>query len=245
MLARKSLLLAAKMGRGLLLLGLVACASSTITINSDPTKADIYIRKLSDSTSKKIGTTPLTIQSSDVSDAFGGSGTMFLELRKEGYLSSTVIVTDLNARDIEIKVKMEATNFLDMANSIDSVVTDLFECQKLIRKKELVRAREILNKIKVQFPYLSVIYEFEGGVDLIEQRYTQALDNFKMAIKYNSGNVEALRLKRAVEKQFNLTSEGGGGSGAGADTTGNTTNQNSNTGTTEGAPLEGEAPQQQ
>ncbi len=206
---RKITLYFLKMVQALLMVALGACASSVITINSDPSKSDIYIRKLSDNTMKKIGTTPLTIQSSDVSDSLGGSGPMFLELRKDGYLTSTIIVTDFNARDIDMKMKLEAKNFLDDSNAIDTVIADLFECQKLIKKKELVKAREILTKIKIQFPFLSVVYEFEGGVDLMEQKYSQALDSFKMAIKYNEANVEALRLKRAVEKQFNLTpSEG-------------------------------------
>ena len=205
----------------LIVLLINSCGSTTVTISSSPDKADIYIRKLSDNTMKKLGSTPLTIKTSDVSDELEGSGPMYLELRKDGYFKHNAIITDLNVRDIELKLKLTAKNFLEDSNTIDTVINNLFQCQKLIKQKEYDKAREVLNKIKITFPFLSVIYEFEGGIYILEKKFPQALNSFKTAIKYNSGNIEALRLKRAIEKEYELTTS----TNQGGDGTSSNTNQ--------------------
>ncbi len=182
----------------------ISCSSSIVKISSTPSKADIFIRRLSDSTMKKIGVTPLTIRSDQVASDLDGSGPMYLELRKDEHYSKSAIVTDFNVRDIELNLKLDPKKFLKDSNKIDALINGLFNCQKLIRKRNYKEAKDTLTKLKNDFPYISVIYEFEGGIHLVEQQYSQALESFKTAIKFNPSNVEALRLKRAVEKQFNL-----------------------------------------
>ena len=75
---------------------------------------------------------------------------------------------------------------------------------KIDQSKKLFQSGNHFRQNKKTHPYLSVVYEFEGGIHLVQQKFIKALDSFKMALKFNSENVEALRLKRAIEKKFNL-----------------------------------------
>ncbi|MBL6990185.1 MAG: hypothetical protein ISR65_10425 [Bacteriovoracaceae bacterium] len=187
---------------------LFTSCSSVITITSTPDKADVHLRKLSSGTSKKIGTTPLTVNSSDISKDYDVDGPLYIDLKKDGYATTSAIVTDFSFRDIQLKLVLEAKNLLAYSTEVDGIINDLFEAQKLIRKNNLNDARLILNNIKKKHPYLSIIYEFEGGIHVVNKEFIKALDLFKVAIKYNSNNVEALRLKRAIEKKLNLKDTG-------------------------------------
>lgn len=182
----------------------IASCSSSVTITSFPDNSEVYIRKLSDNTLKKIGETPLTIAPEDIEKENDGSGPVFLELKKDGFHPKTAIITDFNVRNIDIKMTLIPRDLLEYSHIIDSIINDLFKCQKLIKAKNYTKAATILDKIKKTHPYLSVVYEFEGGIHLVQQKFIKALDSFKMALKFNSENVEALRLKRAIEKKFNL-----------------------------------------
>lgn len=189
---------------GVLMLFYNCSSMSVVKIDGRPGKAEIFAKQSTSQTETKLGETPYTTTSSDLNKLFPGGGALIVELRKDGYVSKTAVITDYSARDIDISLELKPKDMLEYSNTIDAIVSDLFECQQLIRKKQYDEAEKILAKLKTTHPYLSVIYEFEGGLYLVKKDFVKALDAFKIAIKYNANNVEALRLKRAVEKELKL-----------------------------------------
>src|SRR3954471_5911152 len=87
----------------LLLLG-ASCSTATISVNSNPPKADVYAATIGGDKPKLIGQTPLSMRAAEMRSQYNGSGPFVLELRKTGFQNVRTIVTDLGAADLSMVI---------------------------------------------------------------------------------------------------------------------------------------------
>jgi len=183
-------------------------SSSLISIKTIPDKADIYVRKVTSDVRTKIGISPLTMTADDIIKKHNIQGPVILEISKVGYHDRTALITDLQVREIDIMLQLRPQDHLLYSDKINGIANDLFSCQKLVRNKQYQKALQIIDTIKSEFPYLSVVFELEGGIYLIQKKFDRALASFATAARHDPKNMEALRMKKELEKKLNIRGQG-------------------------------------
>ncbi len=181
-----------------------ACSSAQITLLSSPSKAEVYAAALGERKAKLIGETPLKLTSSELSKAYGGSGPVSLEFKKDGYASAKTIITDIGAVDLTVNMDLPPTSGLEDQVRLNSVVDSIFECQRLAK---VGREEDALNKLKAiekEAPHLAATYELEGGIYYLQKKYRNALDAYTLASNFNPKNPQVVRMRNYLETSLGV-----------------------------------------
>lgn len=176
-----------------------------LNLQSNPPKAQVYAAPLGGGTPKLLGETPLTVPVPSVQRDYGGSGPVILEFRRNGYLSSKTIITDLSAGDITVNLELQATTGLEDAERLNSVVDSVFEGQRLARVGRADEALARLKQVESQAPQLAATYELEGGILYLQKKYREALDAYSLAVKFNPKAQESIRMRNMLEVALGVT----------------------------------------
>jgi len=110
---------------------------ASLTLQSNPGGAEIWVAPLDGTTPKKLGITPLSTGSDEAQKLAGTTGPIMVEFRKDGYLSSRSMVTDLVPADIAITAQLQRSSGLENIEALNGVVDRLFEAQRLVRAGRL------------------------------------------------------------------------------------------------------------
>lgn len=197
-----------KLFKLLILLVLYSCASSTtVLVQSNPTKAEVYMKPLGYGDLKKFGETPITIKGYEIDDQFNGSGPVYLEIRKVGHETARAIITELSAVDVDINLNLKPDEKFKDYERLDYIINSFFECRRLISVKRYSEALKILKKLESEFPQLSTIYELQGGIFYLQKKFKMSYESFEMAIKYNPKNIEAQRMRKYLKSLSNTGSK--------------------------------------
>ncbi|TNE97063.1 MAG: hypothetical protein EP326_12145 [Deltaproteobacteria bacterium] len=151
---------------------------------------------------KAIGQTPLNFRADEIEKKYEGSGPISVEYRKEGYQSKKVMITELSAVDLKVKMELMAESGLEDQRRLNWVVDSLFEVKRLVSAKRYDDAIELLKKVKEAVPQVSAVYELEGGIYFIQNKLHAALDSYTMSVRYNPKNMESIRMKEFVEQKI-------------------------------------------
>jgi tetratricopeptide (TPR) repeat protein len=182
----------------------VACSSTQVALHTTPTQARVYAKSLGLGKLEYIGETPLYLKGNDLDKRYDGSGPLYLEFRKEGYRSGSTIITELSFVDLNVTMELTPESGLEDPSVMNSLIDSMFEAQRLVKVKRYEEALNKLTEIKRNAPQVSAIYELEGGIYYLQQRYQDALDSYRLAVKYNPRNGEALRMKNLIEDSFGV-----------------------------------------
>lgn len=181
-----------------------ACSSAQITLLSSPSKAEVYAAALGERKAKLIGETPLKLTSSELSKAYGGSGPVSLEFKKDGYASAKTIITDIGAVDLTVNMDLPPTSGLEDQVRLNSVVDSIFECQRLAKVGREEDALSKLKAIEKEAPHLAATYELEGGIYYLQKKYRNALDAYTLASNYNPKNPQVVRMRNYLETSLGV-----------------------------------------
>ena len=195
--------------KGVLALGVlstIGCSSTSISLNTVPEQATVRVKPLGSGSAKELGQTPLNVLASDIEKDFGGSGPILVEFHKEGYQKQAVLVTDLAAKNINLKVTLDTLSGLDDPAEMNAQIETLFEAQRLVRVRRYKEAIKLIEQIKTKVPTLSSPHELEAGIFYISRRYREALDAYRKAVKLNPRSVEAVRMRDMLEQTLGQTS---------------------------------------
>ena len=184
----------------MIMLGVLSgCATSSVTIESVPPKATVFVKPLGGGSRKQLGETPITSKNEDLEKDFGGSGPVVLEFAKEGYRNTTVMVTELSRVKTTVTAELRPLQGFDDPALLNAQIEQLFEAQRLMRIRRFDESLKILGEIKRIAPTLSSPYEMEGGIHYLSGRMGDSLDSYRMAVKLNPKSVEAVRMKGLLE----------------------------------------------
>jgi hypothetical protein len=128
-----------------LLLLTSACASTSLSLDSAPEKAVVTVKPLGGGASKTLGETPLTVKTADVEAEFSGSGPLMVEFSKEGYKSKSVLITELSAMNVNLKVSLEGQSGIDDPATMNAQIEALFEAQRLVRVRRFDEAMKLIS----------------------------------------------------------------------------------------------------
>jgi tetratricopeptide (TPR) repeat protein len=192
------LLLAAALSSG-------GCSTATLSLSSSPSEAEVYVRPVGGGEAKLVGKTPLAMKAAQLQDAAGGAGPLFLELRKEGHAPLQTLVTDLSAADLSLTLELKPSPSPGEAEKYNTSIDQLFESQRLARAGRYPDALARLKEVQKVFPELAASYEIEGGIYFLMKQFKSALDAYRQALRFNSANPDALRMRNLLEARLRPT----------------------------------------
>ncbi len=185
----------------------VASCSSTasLTFQSNPGGAEVWVSPLDGTSPKKLGQTPLSTTSDEAQKVAGTSGPVMIEFRKDGYLASRSMVTDLVPADIMVTAQLQRSSGLENIEALNGVVDRLFESQRLVRAGRLDDALKLAGEVERDAPELSAVYEIQGGIYYLQKKPREALDAYQVSIRYNPKNAEAIRMRNYLMANLGIT----------------------------------------
>jgi tetratricopeptide (TPR) repeat protein len=82
---------------------------------------------------------------------------------------------------------------------VNALIDRMFETQTLARAGRYEDALEKLRAIEREAPQLAAVYELQGGVYYLMNRYREALDAYSLAAKLNPANPQITRMRQVLE----------------------------------------------
>lgn len=180
-----------------------------LKLNSDPIDANVFIRDFGGTVNDKIGKTPFTGNIQDLANGHSKTGFFILVIEKEGYLSQSVVMSDLLKSDLGINVNLEPIQDFMKYRNIDGSINELFEAQRLIRASQYDDAIEKLKKIEGEEKNLSIIPEMIASSYYLKKEMKSALVWYKKAYRVNPENKDAFMMKAYLEKSIGTDNDKG------------------------------------
>ncbi len=183
---------------------LSGCATTRLSLFTNPQGAKVYAKPLGTGRFENLGETPLQVTGTDIEKQYAGSGPIIIEFRKEGYQTSSTLVTELSSQDLVINQEMVPQVGLEDLQRINAIIETMFECQRLVKVGRYDEAMTKLKQLEKEAPQISITYEMQGGIYYLLKKYPDALDAYRLSVRYNPRNAEALRMRDMLEKKFNI-----------------------------------------
>lgn len=189
-----------------LAMGLISCASGTIVLESVPSRADVFITPAGGDQTQSLGQTPLTVKANDLAQINGRAGPYLLTFKKERFNESKAVITDIPPSDINFRVELAPVSGLEDQDYVNEMLDVVFDAQRLALAGRFDEALQQLKRVQQEVPQLAASYEMEGGIYFLQKRYTDALDAYRTAAKYNPKNPETTRMRNYLEQKLGIYS---------------------------------------
>jgi tetratricopeptide (TPR) repeat protein len=174
--------------------------ASQISINSQPEGAEVIAQMARGGKKIKIGTTPLKIDHSRI-EALTQGVAYKIEVMKSGFEVYRLLVASTGKEDIELQATLEPSQEMKLGPSIDVLVFNLFEVQRLIRSKDYDGALIKLSELEKSHANLSSVWEIKGSINYIKKNFNIALSDYRKAFTLNPQNEVAQRMKEYLESK--------------------------------------------
>jgi tetratricopeptide (TPR) repeat protein len=183
---------------------LSGCATTRLSLFTNPQGAKVYAKPLGNGRFEFLGETPLQVQGTQIEKQYSGSGPIMIEFRKEGYQHTSTLVTELSSQDLVINQELVPQVGLEDLQRINAIIETMFECQRLVKVGRYDEALTKLKQLEKEAPQISITYELQGGIYYLQKKYPDSLDAYRLAVRYNPRNAEALRMRDMLEKKFGI-----------------------------------------
>ncbi|MCB0366696.1 MAG: hypothetical protein H6624_00755 [Bdellovibrionaceae bacterium] len=195
--------------------GLWSCSTVTMTVNSVPEKAKVFVRPVGAGEAVEVGVTPVVLTQEQLKTADADSGPVIVEVRKDDFKTESVLVTEAAAVDMKLDFALQLVdseqgqakgpgNTLADAQSLNIAIDRLFEVRKFISLESYGEALNHLRYIEEKWPYLSSAYELKGGILFLQKKYRDALAAYALSLKYNPKSVPSAQMRDTLEKKLNI-----------------------------------------
>lgn len=180
--------------------------AENITLTSVPTEADVVIKDLGGTVTNKLGKTPLVRTIAELS-TLSPSGLFLISIEKTGYVSQSILFTELLKNEIKINLNLDPINVQQNNAALDKSISLLFEAQRQIRGQQFDEAIALLKKIEEEQNQLSIIPEMIAGTYYLKKDMKSALLWYQKAYRLNPNNKDAFTMKNYLEKALTKPNE--------------------------------------
>jgi len=184
----------------------LGCASPRLTLLTSPDKASVYAKPIGAGQRKLLGVTPLTIDHGKIETQYAGSGPVYVEFIKDGYLPYRVYITELSMIQTELRADLSPQTGLEDQEGLNYIVESMFESQRLTKVKRYDEALKILSDVQAKAPYISGVYEMKAGIYFLRGAYRDAYDSYARAVLLNPKNADAQRMKNYLQTSYGYIS---------------------------------------
>jgi len=178
-----------------------------VSITSNPSGADIYVRSSSEKEGVKIGKTPFKMPLGELINNYVKTNTFVLELKKDSFTPYRVLLAKTATVDIDLVANLDPAVDLSRIKEYDRLISDLFEVQRLIRSKNNASAITSLDELEKKFPEFSIIPELKGTAYYLDKQVDKALSFYRRAFTLNPENVDSYKMKVYLEKSLGIKSD--------------------------------------
>lgn len=203
-LARQQIQTVKKLLLGSLSLTVMSCTSTQISLHTSPPEAEVWAKPVGGGARELVGKTPLYLKTNEITKKHPNKGAFEFELRREGYNTETIYITEVLNVDVQITKELIPKTNWDLSDKINHSIDVLFEARRLIDVKRYDEALAVLNQLKVEFPRMSAIHEMEGGIHLLQAQYMRALDSYTRAYESDRKNAALIRPIQELRRHLNL-----------------------------------------
>lgn len=197
-------------------LTVAACSSVSMSVNSVPGRAKVFIHPVGAGEAMPVGFTPLVLTKQQLTNAGAKSGPIIVEVQKDDYIPERVLVTETSSVDmklnfalrrVESEQGLSAKNSIDDAQSLNLAIDRLFEVRRFISLESYDEALKHLAYIEQTWPFLSATYELKGGIFFLQKKYRDALAAYSMSLKYNPRSVPSAQMRESLEQQLGISGD--------------------------------------
>ncbi|MCB0392268.1 MAG: hypothetical protein KDD58_13330 [Bdellovibrionales bacterium] len=186
----------------------------SLTVNSVPEKAKVFVRPVGGGELVEVGITPTVISADKLKSSGGESGPVFVEVHKENFKVEKVLVTEIAATDMKLNFALQLQDEntglqgpgrgLEDANNLNQAIDRLFEVKNFISLESYDQALNHLKVLEEKWPYLSATYELKGGILFLKKKYKDALAAYALSLKYNPNSVPSKQMRDSLERQLGI-----------------------------------------
>ena len=199
----------------ILALVLLGCSSMTLSVNSTPGKAKVFIRPLGAGESVAVGTTPVVLTRQQLVTAGAQSGPIVVEVQKDEFITEKMLVTESSAVDMKLDFALRLESDLgsgtksgiEDTQSLNQAIDRLFEVRRFISLESYSEALKHLSYIEENWPQLAATYEMKAGIFFLQKKYRDALAAYSMALKYNPRSVSSAQMRETLEKDLGISGD--------------------------------------
>lgn len=199
-----------------LLLYLASGCSTSISLNTVPEGADVYLFDEKARQSSPVGKTPLSINPTLSGDFLN------FEIVKPGYETVQVVSPNLSGYSGTMNVILNVARADTQAESllgqhrpaINRMMSEMFRLQDLILNKELAQAEELIGKYDAVYQELAMYHLLKGNLSLLQGNRERAVISYRRALALDSKSKSAIWFLRSLGMDVSASqesSEQGGG----------------------------------
>jgi tetratricopeptide (TPR) repeat protein len=187
----------------------MSAMADELKLTTDPIEANIYIRDFGGTVNNKVGKTPFTGNIQELAGSYSKSGFFMLVIEKDGYLTQSIVMSDLLKSDLSINVNLEPIQDFTKYKNVDRSINELFKAQRLIRAMQYDDALEKLKKLEDEEKNLSIVPEMIASTYYLKKEMKTALAWYKKAYRVNPENKDAFMMKAYLEKSIGTDNDKG------------------------------------
>lgn len=178
--------------------------AAKLQIKSNPPEAEIFVYSDASSAPEKIGKTPFKADLQELIDTYVKKNIFILEIKKDGFEDYKILFTRNAEADITLSVNLEVSKKIATIKSHDTLMTRLFEVQRLVRAKNYGDALSQLDELEEKYPHFSIIAELKATAYYMNKDVEKALSYYRRSFALNPDNVDAYKMKVYLEKKLGV-----------------------------------------
>lgn len=189
------------------LLLLTNCASK-ISVKTEPSDVNLYIRNPGSSDKILLGKSPYesTVDEIESKIKVSGQTSQYFEMiaEKEGLNNEVLLVplSRIGHLKSEIFIKMESG--VESAKLLSTLLQYIFNAQKFANSRLFERALEEVDKALAIEPNFANALTMKGSIYFLAGNFSDSLKNYEMAIKIDPKNEDALRMIASLREKVGL-----------------------------------------
>jgi tetratricopeptide (TPR) repeat protein len=202
---------------------LAGCATGTLSLQTNPEKADVYLIEPGGKATK-FGQTPLDI---DARRLFrGGQDFAQLIVKSQGYESKRLVFPKTfveSSHQIRMTLAEQSGapglgakgEIKDLASceaisheSLNKLSKGIAACQAFLLRGDYEVAKTKLSQLIADFPNVSVLYDLQGNAFYLQKSYDQALAAYEKSLSIDPQNLETANMVRKLRE---ITGKSSGG----------------------------------
>lgn len=172
----------------------LSCSSMTLSVNSEPTEAAVYIKdgkKL-----KKLGVTPLQVEASTMREYDQYN----LSIQKEGFQSHDIMIDRrILSADAKVFANLQKKSSKELSQEgtggrFDKQQRSLASVQSQLLQKNYPQAEILAKSFLGENPYSPVGWNLLGNAYLLQNRNAAALEAYQQALEYDPENKDTIKM---------------------------------------------------
>lgn len=187
------------------LLLIVGCSQAQLSVQSIPGDAEVSVLD-EEGKIRPLGKTPLKTNLDDVFKS--GSAYSTIQITKDDHLAESIVISKSSVPvDYEVSVKLDKVasdpKGLEAQSRSEKIAQQIAMANNLITTKRLVEAEQLMSKFILDYPYVSVGYDYMGNIQYLKKDLKRALQYYSKGLQINPDNVETREMVNKLKGILN------------------------------------------